>query len=61
MRLFSFLLSIVVFIVSAYFFAIKVNDIYSFDDMIYVALLVILMAICITGILINWGDLRQTK
>jgi hypothetical protein len=61
MKLFSFLLSIVVFFASLYFFTLKVPDVNTDNDVIYVALLVILMAICIVGVLINWEFVTRRK
>lgn len=54
MKLFSLVLSVIVFFTSLYFFALKLPEVNTDNDIIYVALLVILMAICIVGILINW-------
>ncbi len=59
MKLFSLVLSVIVFFVSLYFFVIKVSYIDSFNDIIYVSLLVTLMAICIVGIIINWEFFRS--
>lgn len=61
MKLFSLLLSILVFFVSLYFFLEKVSDIYTFNDVIYISLLVILMTICITGVIINWDFFSKKK
>ena len=59
MKLFSLVLSVIVFFVSLYFFIIKVPYIDSFNDIIYVSLLVTLMAICIVGVIINWEFFRS--
>ena len=61
MKLFSLLLSVLVFFTSFYFFVDKVGDIYTFNDVIYIALLVVLMAICITGVIINWDFFLRKK
>ncbi len=61
MKLFSLLLSILVFFTSLYFFLDKVSNIYTFNDVIYTSLLIILMAICITGIIINWDFFSRKK
>ncbi|RDI14541.1 hypothetical protein DEU42_102238 [Flavobacterium sp. AG291] len=61
MKLFSLILSIIVFIVSLYFFVLKIDDIDSVNDIIYVSLLLVLMAICIVGVIINWEFFRQRK
>ncbi|PZR20063.1 MAG: hypothetical protein DI539_11955 [Flavobacterium psychrophilum] len=61
MKLFSLILSIIVFIISLYFFVLKIDDVYSLNDMIYVSLLVVLMAICVVGVIINWEFFRQRK
>ncbi|QYJ67697.1 hypothetical protein [Flavobacterium litorale] len=61
MKLFSLVLSIIVFFISLYFFSDKVSEIYSLNDFIYVSLLGILMTICITGIIINWDILIKNK
>ncbi len=61
MKLFSLLLSILVFFVSLYFFLDKVTGIYTFNDVIYISLLVVLMTICITGVIINWDFFSKKK
>lgn len=61
MKLFSFILSIVVFFVSLYFFVVALPVADSLNEIIYVALLAILMAICIVGIIINWDFFRRKK
>ncbi|NDI98781.1 hypothetical protein GWA97_06805 [Flavobacterium sp. LaA7.5] len=61
MKLFSLLLSISVFFVSLYFFLDEVSYIYTFNDVIYISLLVVLMIICITGIIINWDFFPKKK
>ena len=59
MKLFSFILSVAVFFVALYFFAIKVTFIDTLNDVIYISLLITLMAICIVGVIINWGIFRK--
>ena len=54
MKLFSLLLSLIVFFASLYFFTLKIPEVNTDNDIIYIALLVILMAICVVGVLINW-------
>lgn len=54
MKLFSLLLSVIVFLGALYFFVLKVPYIEDANDVIYIALLVTLMAICIVGVIINW-------
>ena len=54
MKLFSLLLSVIVFLGALYFFVLKVPHIEDANDVIYIALLVTLMAICIVGVIINW-------
>lgn len=54
MKLFSLVLSIIVFFASIYFFTLKISEVNTENDVIYVALLVILMAICVVGVMINW-------
>ena len=61
MKHFSFFLSILVFFVSLYFFCDKLPYVITLDDMIYISLLGVLMAICITGIFINWEVTRVNK
>jgi len=61
MKLFSLILSIVVFFISLYFFIISVSSVDTFDEVIYISLLGILMVICITGVIINWEFFRQRK
>lgn len=61
MKLFSLILSIVVFFVSLYFFFDKIPFVESFNDGIYISLLVLLMAICVTGVIINWDVFRRRR
>ncbi|MES2486443.1 MAG: hypothetical protein V4581_10935 [Bacteroidota bacterium] len=61
MKLFSLILSIVVFFISLYFFIISVPYVDTFDEIIYISLLGILMIICVTGVIINWEFFRQRK
>lgn len=61
MKLFSLILSVVVFFGSLYFFVLKVSDIDSLNDWIYVSLLVTLMAICVVGVIVNWEIFRKKK
>lgn len=61
MKLFSLLLSVTVFFISLYFFVLKIPFIDSLNDVIYVSLLVVLMAICILGVIINWEFFRRRK
>ncbi len=62
MKLFSLLLSIGTFGVALYFFIIKITgSVTTFNDYIYVSLLITLMAICVTGVIINWEILRSRK
>ncbi len=61
MKVFSFILSVVVFIASLYYFVLKIPYVDSLNDIIYVTLLVILMAICIIGIIVNWEIFNKRK
>jgi predicted membrane channel-forming protein YqfA (hemolysin III family) len=61
MKLFSFILSVVVFFISLYFFVAEMPYIITFNDAIYASLLVILMAICITGVIINWEIFTEKR
>ena len=61
MKLFSLILSILVFFTSLYFFILKIGDINSLNDVIYVSLLLVLMAICIVGVIINWEFFERRK
>lgn len=61
MKLFSLLLSITVFFVSLFFFLDKIPIMDSFNDMIYVSLLALLMAICIIGVIINREYFSKNK
>jgi hypothetical protein len=61
MKLFSLVLSILTFAVSLYFFIMKIADVDTFDEIIYVSLLITLMAICITGIIINWSLVKKQR
>jgi hypothetical protein len=61
MKVFSFILSVVVFFASLYYFVLKIPHVDSLNDIIYVTLLVILMAICIIGIIVNWEIFNKRK
>lgn len=61
MKLFSLILSILVFIVSLYFFILKIGNVDSLNDVIYVSLLLTLMAICVVGVIINWEFFKIRK
>ncbi len=61
MKLFSLILSVLTFVVSLYFFILRIPYVDTFDEVIYVSLLIILMAICITGIIINWGLIKKQR
>ncbi|MCW4470070.1 hypothetical protein OGH69_13925 [Flavobacterium sp. MFBS3-15] len=59
MRLFSLILSIIVFIISLYFFVLEFPVSGDVNDLIYIALLAILMIICVVGVIINWSLLKK--
>lgn len=59
MKLFSLILSVLVFFTSLYFFVLKIAYVDSMDDVIYVCLLLVLMAICVVGIIINWNFIKR--
>ncbi len=61
MKLFSLILSVLVLIAALYFFLIKIGDVDSLNDIIYISLLVTLMAICVVGIIINWEFFKRRK
>lgn len=61
MKLFSLLLSVVVFFVAFVFFVVKVPDVESLNDIIYISLLITLMAICVVGVIINWEFFTKRK
>ncbi len=62
MKLFSLLLSIIVFFVSLYFLVGEITyGIYTFNEVIYILLLVILMVICVTGVIINWSVFSKKR
>ena len=61
MKLFSFILSIVVFFVAFYFFMVKVPLAESVNDFIYISLLITLKAICVLGVIINWEIVTGKK
>ncbi|WP_159799433.1 hypothetical protein [Flavobacterium sp. MK4S-17] len=61
MKLFSLILSVIVFFIALYFFAIKIEYVDTLNDIIYVSLLIILMAICIVGVIINWEIFTARK
>lgn len=61
MKLFSFILSVIVFFITLYFFVLKIPYVETFDDTIYISLMCILMVICILGVLINMEIFRNAK
>ena len=61
MKLFSLLLSIMVFFTSLYFFILKIPNVSTLNDFIYISLLIVLMAICIVGVIINWEFFERRK
>lgn len=61
MKLFSLILSVIVFFGSLYFFVLKIPHVESLNDYIYISLLVILMAICVVGVIINWEFFSRRK
>ncbi|KGO91938.1 hypothetical protein [Flavobacterium subsaxonicum] len=61
MKLFSLILSVIVFFVSLYFFVLEIPYVDGLNDIIYASLLVILMTICIVGVIINWEFFRLYK
>ena len=61
MKLFSLILSLIVFFVSSYFLALHIPVADTLNDFIYLSLLIILMAICIVGVIINWGFFRHRR
>jgi membrane protein DedA with SNARE-associated domain len=61
MKLFSLILSVCVFFTSLYFLVAEIPSVDNLNDIIYVALLVILMAICIVGVIINWEFFSRRK
>jgi membrane protein DedA with SNARE-associated domain len=61
MKLFSLILSVIMFFVALYFFVMKIPYVDSLDEVIYISLLITLMAICITGVIINWEFFRRRR
>ena len=61
MKTLSLLLSLIVFCVAAYFFAVDFRLSSESNYIIYMALLVILMSICIVGMMINVPLLLREK
>ncbi|RZJ64015.1 MAG: hypothetical protein EOO45_19505 [Flavobacterium sp.] len=61
MKLFSLLLSVAVFFIATYFLIIDLPFADSLNDAIYIALLVVLMAICVVGVLINSEFFERRK
>lgn len=61
MKLFSLILSVIMFFVALYFFVMKIAYVDSLDEIIYISLLVTLMAICIIGVIINWEFFRRRR
>jgi membrane protein DedA with SNARE-associated domain len=62
MKLFSLVLSVAVFFISLYFLVGEISyGVYTFNEIIYILLLVILMVICITGVIINWNVVSRKK
>jgi membrane associated rhomboid family serine protease len=53
MKIFSLILSIVVFAISGYFFVADLRAATEMNYLIYMSLLVILMLICVVGVMIN--------
>ncbi|KGO88565.1 hypothetical protein Q765_01260 [Flavobacterium rivuli WB 3.3-2 = DSM 21788] len=53
MKLFSFIVSVVMFITTLFFFISDFPDITTFNGTVYLLLLVVLLLICLTGIIIN--------
>jgi hypothetical protein len=54
MKLFSLILSVIVFFISLYFFIAELPYVDGLNDAIYISLLGILMTICVVGVIINW-------
>lgn len=61
MKVFSLILSVIVFFTALYFFIDKITAIDSLNDAIYIMLLIILKIICIVGIIINWELFERKK
>ncbi len=58
MKLFTLILSAVVFVASAYFFASDFKFSSEINHIIYMSMLMILMCICVVGMVINVSLLR---
>ena len=50
-----------VFFTSLYFFILKIPNVSTLNDFIYISLLIVLMAICIVGVIINWEFFERRK
>ena len=61
MKLFSLILSVIVFFTSLYFFVTAIQYVNGLNDVIYVSLLGILMTICVVGVIINWEFFTQKR
>ncbi|TRW23889.1 hypothetical protein FMM05_12065 [Flavobacterium zepuense] len=61
MKLFSLILSVIVFFISLYFFVTEIPYVNGLNDVIYVSLLGILMTICVVGVIINWEFFTQKR
>lgn len=53
MKIVSLFLSIFVFGIAAYFFAVDLRNSFELNYIIYMSMLLILMSICIVGVMIN--------
>lgn len=53
MRNFSFIFSLVAFVVTVYFLATDFPSLDSGEGIIYLSIVVVLLLICITGVIIN--------
>lgn len=61
MKLFTLILSVSVFIISAYFFAADFKFSAEINHIIYMSMLMILMCICVIGMIINVSLIRLTR
>ncbi|NMH28128.1 hypothetical protein [Flavobacterium silvaticum] len=61
MKVFSFLLSALAFLTSAYFFIVDFRITTESNHLIYMGMLITLMSICILGIILNAPYVFKTK
>lgn len=61
MKNFSFIFSVVAFVVTAYFLATDFPALNTSEGIIYLSIIVVLLLICITGIIINRPEIPRRR